>query len=82
MTPEETKNLLDLITKEVGQAADLAGIIDPALIPFIAIGKAMGGLIPGLISEVQSWVEGNPPTEAEKADLAAKLAVLSNPDLP
>lgn len=82
MTPEETKSLLDNIVAELNQAADFAGALDPAIIPFIVIGKAVSKQIPGLVSSVQNWVEGNPPTEAEKKELLAKLAVLGNPDLP
>lgn len=82
MSPEETKALLDNVITEVGGAADLVGIIDPALLPLIVIGKAVSKVIPGLAADVQKWIEGNPPTEAEKADTAAKIAVLQDPNNP
>lgn len=82
MTPEELKTLLDNIVTEVNSAADFAGIVDPALIPIIAIGKAVDKQIPGLVATVDRWIQGNPPTDQEKADLAAQLKVLGNPDLP
>jgi hypothetical protein len=82
MTPAELKTLLDNIVTEVNGAADFAGALDPAIIPFIAIGKAVDKLIPGLAESVDNWIQGNPPTDAEKAELAQQLSVLGNPDLP
>lgn len=82
MTADEIKALLDNIVTEANSAADLMGAIDPALIPFIAIGKALDKQIPGIASTVANWIEGNPPTESDKADVRTKLAVLGNPDLP
>ena len=82
MSPAELQTLLDNIVNEVNSAADFGGIIDPALIPFIAIGKAVDKQIPGLVAIVDKWIQGNPPTDAEKAALAQQLSVLGNPDLP
>lgn len=82
MTPEETKTLLTNIVTELNGAADYAGIVDPELIPFIVIGKAVDAQIPGLVAHVQSWINGNPPTAEEKADLAVKLSVLNDPNAP
>jgi hypothetical protein len=52
------------------------------LIPFIIIGKAVDKILPDLASQVQRWVEGNPPTQQELDEFKAKLAVLSDPDAP
>lgn len=82
MTPSELQTLLDGIVSEVNNAADFVGTLDPALIPFIAIGKGVDRMIPGLAATVDKWIQGNPPTDQEKADLAAQLKVLGNPDLP
>ena len=82
MTSVDLKHLLDTVVTDLNMAADFAGVIDPALIPFIAIGKAVDKLVPGIASSVQSWVEGNAPTDAEKADTLAKIGVLSDPNLP
>jgi hypothetical protein len=82
MTPDQLRTLLDNITAEVNGVADFAGVLDPGLLPFIAIGKAIDKQIPGLVEAVDNWVQGNPPTDAEKADLLAQLKVLGDPNLP
>lgn len=82
MTPDELKTLLENIITEAGGVADIAAGVDPALRPFIAIGKAVASQIPGIVSSVDAWIQGNPPTQSEKDDLAAKLKVLGDPNLP
>lgn len=82
MTPAELQTLLTTIKNGLNSAADFAGTLDPALIPIIAIGKAVDSQIPGLVATVDAWIQGNPPTDQEIADNAAKLAVLGNPNLP
>lgn len=82
MTPEELKNLLQNIVTEAGAVADFAAGVDPALLPFIAIGKAVASQIPSLAATVDAWIKGNPPTQAEIDDLHAKLKVLGDPNLP
>ena len=82
MTPDEVKTLLDNIIAEVGTVADIAAGIDPALIPFIAIGKGVAKTIPKLAAGVTGWIEGNLPTEQEKADLAADIQVFNDPNAP
>ena len=82
MTPDDLKTLLDDIVTEVNNAADFVGTLDPAIIPFIVIGKAIDKQIPGVVSTVDKWLQGNPPNSADKAELATQLSVLGNPDLP
>lgn len=82
MTAAETQVLLDSIIAEINTAADFIGTLDPELIPIVLIGKAIDKQIPGLAATIQNWVEGNPPTDAEKADTASKLAVLGDPNNP
>jgi len=82
MTSDETKKLLDNIVDEVNTGADFIGVIAPNLIPFILLGKAVDKLIPGMVSQIQKWVEGNPPTPEEIAELRKKLSVLGDPNLP
>lgn len=82
MTPEELKQTVENVVVELGTVADIAAGVDPALVPFIAIGKAVSKQIPGLVEAVDSWLQGNAPTDAEKADLIQKISVLENPDLP
>jgi hypothetical protein len=82
MTAQETHDLLENIIAGLEVGAAMASTIAPALIPLILIGKAMDKVIPDLASQVQLWVEGNPPTQAEVDEFKAKLAVLSDPDAP
>lgn len=82
MTTQEIHDLSQNIVTNLDTAATLAGAIDPALIPFIVIGKAVDQLIPELATTVASWVSGNPPTSDELEEFRKKLNVLSNPDLP
>jgi hypothetical protein len=82
MTPAETKQLLSTIVDDLNAVATVAAGIDPALVPFLAIGRAVDSQIPGLAATVQSWIQGNPPTPAELDDHVAKLKVLSDPNLP
>jgi hypothetical protein len=82
VTPAELKILVENIVTEVNGVADIAAGVDPALVPLIAIGKAVDKMLPGLVESVDNWIQGNPPTDEEKANLTAQLAVLNNPDLP
>lgn len=82
MTPAEIKDLTNNIANEVNSVGDFIGIIDPALIPLIAIGKAVNRQLPGIAEHVASWIQGAMPTDQEKADLAEKIQTLSDPTLP
>lgn len=82
MNPDDLKTLLTTIATDVNTAADYAGVIDPALIPIIKIGEAVDKMIPGLAANVDKWIQGNPPTDAEVATLVQQLGVLANPNLP
>lgn len=82
MTPTELQQTLDNVVTDLNAVADIAAGVDPVLIPFIAIGKAIDKQIPGLASAVDAWLQGNPPTDQEKADTVQKLLVLGNPNLP
>jgi len=82
MTPQELKILIENIVTEVNAAADFAGTLDPAIIPFIVLGKAIDKQIPGLVETIDNWLQGNPPSEADKKTLEEQLSVLGNPNLP
>jgi len=82
MTPEELKTFLDNIVGEVNLAGDFIGTLDPAIIPYIVLGKAIDKMIPGVVYTVDKWIQGNTPTSQEKADMLQQLSVLGNPDLP
>jgi hypothetical protein len=78
MTPDQIKELLTNIVNDVNVAADYAGIIDPALVPLIAIGKAVDKIIPGLAANVAGMLQGAPISQAELDEKAAELAVLGD----
>lgn len=81
-TPEEIKQIVQNVETELEGAADFAGALAPQLIPFVLIGKAVAKVMPDLLASVDAWILGNPPTQKEKDDLAAKIAALSDPNLP
>lgn len=82
MTPAELKTLLDNIVTEVNGVASFGQVLAPKYASWIAIGKAVDTMIPGLVEGVDNWVQGNPATDAEKADLLQKLSVLGDPNAP
>jgi len=82
MTPEQTKNILTNVVNEVNAVGGIAEMFTPQYATFIAIGMTMDRQIPGLVSSIQAWIEGNTPSDDELADHAAKLAVLSDPNAP
>ena len=82
MTPAETKDLLTRIVNDVNAVGGVATMLAPQYAAFVAIGMAMDKQIPGLVSSVQAWIEGDMPTDEELSDHAAKLAVLSDPNAP
>ena len=82
MTPADLQTLLTNVEAELEGVAGFAGVLDPALLPFIAIGKAVAKQIPGLVAGVDNWIQGNPPTQAEKDDLAQKISILTDPNAP
>lgn len=82
MTPAELQQTIDNVVTELNGVADYAGVLDPGLLPFLAIGKAIDKQIPGLAAAVDGWLSGNPPTPEEKAALLQQLSVLGNPNLP
>lgn len=79
MTAQDLKSLLDNIEQELEGAADFAGVLDPALVPPLVIGKAVARLVPGIAATVDGWIQGNPPTAADKDQKAKELAVLGDP---
>jgi hypothetical protein len=78
----DIKQLVENIVTDLNGVADFAGALDPALLPFIAIGKAVDQQLPGLATAIDGWLKGNSPGAVEKADLIAQLKVLSDPNLP
>jgi len=77
-TPDQIKELLNTIVGDINLAADYAGIVDPQLIPIIAIGKAVDKIIPGLAANVAGMIEGVPLSQAELDQKATELAILAN----
>lgn len=79
---------LAAVKAQVEASADLVGnligAVDPQLIPLIVIGKAAAPMVPDLINDVENWISaiknGNDPTDADNAALAAKIAALQHPE--
>lgn len=82
MTADEVKQTVQNIVDDVDAVASLAAGIDPALVPFLAIGRAVEKQLPGLAAAVTNWIQGNAPTEQEKQDLVKQLGVLGDPNAP
>jgi hypothetical protein len=82
MTSAELKSELETIITNINSGASIASAFAPQFSAFIAIGMAVDKLIPGIAADVASWVQAKEPTEEEKSDMAAKLAILGNPKAP
>lgn len=90
ITPDQLQQTIENVITEVNSVADTAtGIltgVNPAwgasAAAFLAIGKAVDKLIPGMAASVDRWIQGNLPTDAEKADFALKISVLSDKSAP
>lgn len=82
MTAAEIESLSKDIIAQLDAGVSMVGLFDPALIPAILIGRAVSNLVPGLAGDIARWVEGNPPTDEEKAQFREKLNVLLDPNLP
>lgn len=82
MTPQEISDLVSEIVGGLDTAIGMVGVLDPALIPFLAIGQAADKVLPGLAKTVASWIQGNKPTDDEIAEFKQKLATLNDPNLP
>jgi hypothetical protein len=82
MTPDLIKTTVQDIVDDLDAVQTLAAGIDPALLPFVAIGRAIEKQLPGLAAGVAGWIEGNPPTPEETATLVQQLGVLGDPNAP
>lgn len=83
MNAADIAKLTQDVVTYAGEAADFVGVIDPALLPYIAIGKAVAEQIPGIEAHVSEWITGSSsgtdPSPQSVADFQAKLAVLKDP---
>jgi hypothetical protein len=82
MTSTEVKSIVTTIVTDLEAVSTFAAGVDPALVPFIAIGKAVANQLPGLAASVTNWLQGNPPADAEVATLLQQLGVLGDPKAP
>lgn len=75
---------LQAIEDEIGAglnlAANVAGAIDPALLPIIVIGKAAAAALPGLIDDVNRLISKAEPTADDIRALRDTIAGLDNPE--
>lgn len=82
MTSNEVTSIVNTIVKDLEAVGTLAAGVDPALVPFIAIGKAVADQLPGLTGTVTNWLQGNPPQDADVQTLLQQLGVLGDPKAP
>lgn len=82
MTSTEVKSIVTTIVKDLEAVSSLAAGIDPALVPFLAIGRAVADQLPGLAGNVANWLEGNAPQDADVQLLLEQLGVLGDPKAP
>lgn len=82
ISPENVKLILTQAVDYLDVGATIAAGVDPALIPFLVIGKAVAQQVPGMAESIANWIEGNPPTQTEIDEHVRKLAVLSDPNAP
>jgi len=79
-----TADKIKAIEAEIGAGlnlvANIAGGIDPALLPFIVLGKAAAAAIPGIVDDVTAMIEGGSPSPEDNAALAQKIAGLNSPE--
>ena len=75
---------LAALEAEIGSAVDTAANIGESFAPppinaYIVLGQAMAHLAPELINDVVAMFSKGAPTDADRSDLAAKIAEWVNP---
>jgi hypothetical protein len=78
MTAEQVKQLTQDIVAGLETVEDIAAGIDPALKPFVLIGKAIENQAPGIAATITNWIEGNPPSDEDKNTLNDQLKALES----
>lgn len=75
---------LQAIEDEIGAglnlAANVAGAIDPALLPILVIGKAAAAALPSLIDDVNRLISKADPTPEDIKAVRDTIASLGNPE--
>lgn len=67
------------INAVVQTGSTIAATVDPALLPYVLIGKAVGAVAPSLVDDAVSLINNGSPTAADNTALATKIASLQNP---
>ena len=80
MTQEQLATLETEIQAALNLTASTAGVLDPQILPFIILGKAVAAAAPGLITSVQNLASGTAPTPASVSALAVDIAALASPE--
>lgn len=81
----ENSPIVQAIEEGLATVASAAASLDPAIAPFVVIGKAAAAAIPGLIDDVANLISGTTtsgsatPSAADVQALAAKIQGLANP---
>lgn len=82
LTPEEVKQIQEQIKLAAVGAAPIVALLGPEATGMLIVGNVIAQRVPEAVAIVQKWVAGAAPTPEEEAQVAAELAILSNPDLP
>jgi hypothetical protein len=79
MNAEQLAALEAEIGSAVDTVANVGQAIAPQYAPLIVLGQAVAHLAPQLLNDVVAMFNKGTPTDADKADLAAKIAAFVNP---
>jgi hypothetical protein len=82
MTQEQIDALKVDIELAARAAAPFVALLGPQATAGLVIGQAVARQLPDLVATVEKLLKGVEPTEEEKTEFRAKLAVLADPNLP
>lgn len=84
MTAEQLAALKAEVNSVAATAGGIIDAVDPGLVPFVVIGRAVAATAPDLVNDVEKWIEsiksGKDPTDEENAVLSDKIASLMHPE--
>ena len=79
LTDTQVAGLKADIAAATAAAGGVVSAVDPALAPFVMIGQAVAGSLPGLAQDVQNLIAGAAPTAAQEKALQTDITNLENP---
>lgn len=82
MTPQQVEDFTKDLSETIKAGLDITMAFVPMGATWLLLGKAIATAMPSMAKTVNSWVEGNPPTQEELDEFKRQLAVLSDPNAP